>query len=152
LKGRITQAVIDEQTDALSVLEQEVAALLREALLESYRQEIFSNHAPRSWRRQLDAEVLVEIADLPELRVSWQLPADGRARVTLAKELDGDVRKIAEAVAGDETRTANLVRATNSSGREVVRELPLLPQLEADQKLLMTFELLPDASDELLLA
>lgn len=149
VKGRITQAVIEDKTDSLIAPEQEVAMLLRGTLLESYRQEILSQHAPQSWRKLFDAEVLVEIVDQPELRVSWQLPADGRARVTLAKELDGDVQKIAEAVAGDETQTACLVRATNSSGREVARELPLLPQLAADQKLLLTFELLPGELGEL---
>jgi hypothetical protein len=148
VKGRITQAVIDDQTDRLSVPEQEVAMLLRGTLLESFRQGILSQHAPQSWRKQFDGQVLVEIVDLPELSVSWQLPVNGRARVTLAKELDGDLQKIAEAVAADETQTASLVRATNSSGREVVRELPLLPQLAADQKLLLTFELLPDELGE----
>ncbi len=152
VKGRITQAVIDDQTDRLRVPEQEVARLMRGILLVSYRQEILSQHAPRSWRRQFGAEVLVEIVDQPELRVSWQLPADGRASMTLAKELDGDLQKIAEVVAGVETQSASLVRATNSSGREVVRELPLLPQLDADQKLLLAFELLPDGFGELPLA
>jgi hypothetical protein len=152
VKGRIMRAVIADQTDVLSEPEQEVARLLRGALLESYRQEILAQHAPQSWRRQFGAEVMVEIVDQPELFVSLQLPADGRARVTLAKELEGDLQKIAEAVADDEMQTASLVRATNSSGREVTRELPLLPQLEADQKLLLAFELLPDEFGELPLA
>jgi hypothetical protein len=152
IKGRITQAVTDCQTSNLSEPEQEVARLMRGILLENYRQEILSQHAPQSWRRQFEAEILVEIVGLPELRVSWQLPADGRARVTLTKELDGDLRRIAETVAGDETQTAYLVSATNSSGREVARELPLLPQLGADQKLLLSFELLPGELGELPLA
>lgn len=141
LKSRITEAVIKDQIDSLSGLEQEVANLLRGILLERYRQRILSEHAPQSWRERFDAEVLVEITNQPELRVSWQLPANGRTSLTLANELKGDLQKIAEAAAGDETQTASLVRATNSRGREVARELPLLPQLEADQKLLLTFNL-----------
>jgi hypothetical protein len=152
VKGRITKAVIEDKTDTLNAPEQEVATLFRGTLLESYRQEILSQHAPQSWRGRFDAEVVVEIVDVPELRVSWQLPADGRASVTLAKELEGDLRKIAEAVAGDEMQTAYLVRASNSGGCEVARELPLLPQLEADQKLLLAFDLLPYEIRELPLA
>jgi hypothetical protein len=151
VKGRITQAVIDDKTDRLSDAEQETAALLRGTLLESFRQEILAQHAPQSWRRQFDGQVLVEIVDLPELSVSWQLPAIGRESVTLA-ELDGDLQKIAEAVAADETQSVRLVRTTSSSGREVMRELPLLPQLGADQKLKLTFELLHDDLRELPLA
>ena len=140
VKGRITQAVIADKTDSLSASEQEVAKLLRGTLLESFRQEILAQHAPQSWRRQFDGQVLVEIVDLPELSVCWQLPAAGRESVTLA-ELDGDLQKIAAAVAEDETQPVCLIKATNSSGREVTRALPLLPQLAADQKLKLTFEL-----------
>ena len=85
------------------------------------------------------------------MSISWQLPAAGQESVTLA-ELDGDLQKIAEAVADDKTQPVCLVKATNSSGREVTRELPLLPQLAADQKLKLTFELPHDDLRELPLA
>lgn len=148
MKNRISEAVAEDKAETLSAPEREVASLWRGTLLESFRQEVLSRHAPQSWREKFDGEVRVEIVDAPELSVSWELPVEGRERVTLAG-LGGDLEKIAKAVEANErpetgaiameAKGVCLVKATNSRGREVVLELPLLPQLEADRHLRLEF-------------
>lgn len=135
---RITKAVRDERLAALSAPERETAKLLQAMILERFRSEILAQALQHSRAQKFDKEILIEVIDRPDLRASLQLPCEARAAMTL-EELAGDLRSIGTEVAQDAMQEVELLKATTSSGREVQSALPLLPQLEADQKLLLQF-------------
>jgi hypothetical protein len=136
VEQRIAQAVEAGRLDALEEQERETAKLFRAITLEGFRREILAQAPPRA--QKFDREILIEVVDRPDLRVTLQPPAEAGATLTLA-EIAGDLRRIGEEVAGGATHRAELLSATTSSGREVESSLPLLSQLEADRTLRLRF-------------
>ena len=135
---RIAQAVRDERLAALSVQERGVAEFLHTITLERFCQEMLEQVPSRNRSQKFGREILIEVVDRPDLHISLQLPGETRATTTL-DELAGDVQSIGAEVAADALREVELLKATTSSGREVLSAMPLLPQLEADQKLCLQF-------------
>lgn len=148
---RIAQAVRDERLGALSLQEREVAKFLQTITLERFCREMLEQAPSHNHSQKFDKEILIEVIDHPDLRISLQLPSEARATTTL-DELAGDVQSIGAEVAADALREVELFKATTSSGREVLSMLPLLPQLEADQKLRLQFASANAATGELPIA
>src|SRR5205085_4057202 len=124
--------------DALEEQERETAKLFRAITLERFRHEILAQAPPRRRTQKFDGEILIEVVDRPDLRVTLQPPVEAGATLTL-EEIAGDLRKIGAEVTDGSTQAVELLSATTSSGREVQGYLPLLPQLEADRKLRLHF-------------
>lgn len=106
--------------------------------------EILRNIADKELKRQtpenagvnFGEEILIEVVGENDLTVKLQLPGNARREITL-KDLAGDVRTIAAEIGAED---AKLQKAFSSKGHEIWKDLPLLPQLERDQKLVLQFE------------
>ena len=128
---RISESIINE-TNLRDKDERRVA--------EQRRAEILRNIAAKTFDGQKSAinfgsEITVEVVGQDDLTVKLQLPENVRREISL-QELNGDIKTIA-AEAGAEN--AKLEKAFSSKGHEIWQDLPLLPQLERDQKLILQF-------------
>lgn len=135
---RVEEVVTEKRNDNVGEQEREVADLLRFTILDQLRREILAQQPQPNGSRKFGPEMTIEIVGRPDLRVSLQLPSEGRSAITLT-EIDRDLQHIGDEIADDSAQTMALVKATSSRGREVHRDLPLLPQLEADQTMRLTF-------------
>jgi hypothetical protein len=80
-------------------------------------------------------EIVVEIDGRDEYEFVCQLPKPARKFVTL-ETLGGDIRRIAAKVG----KNLILSKAYSSLRQEITANLPLLPQLENDRKMILLFE------------
>jgi hypothetical protein len=137
LVKQLTESAKKGTAQNLGEEEQEVVSLLRSSTLDEFRRQIVGPATSKNGFKNFGGEVAIEIVNHPELKVRLQLPAEARA-ATLA-EMVGDMQTIGKQISEETGETVALIRATTSTGREVQRNLPLLLQLEADQKLCLTF-------------
>lgn len=106
--------------------------------------EILRKIADREFKRQssenasvnFGEEILIEVVGENDLTVKLQLPENARSEVSL-KDLSGDIATIAKEIGAE---GAKLQKAFSSKGHEIWEDLPILPQLEHDQKLVLQFE------------
>jgi len=138
LHERILGIVNGTQVSGIHVQENELADLMRSSALEEIRNELLAQQPPNQVRRVFAPEVPIAITGRPDLRISLHLPQESCSLITLA-DLDGDVQNIANELADDSSQDLTLITASSTSGHTLHRHLPLLPQLDQDQQLTLTF-------------
>ena len=151
LTKEIADAVTTSELANLIEPKRQVGELLQAMILDEQRQEILFQNVQQNGHKRFDGVIKIEIESRPDLRVRLELPAEVRSTITLA-ELDGDMRRIADEAADGRTQSFELASAASSSGREIYRDLPVLPQLDKDQALRLKFAPHHDSADELPIA
>lgn len=138
LHKRILGIVDGTQVSGNHRQENELADLIRSSALEEMRNDVLAERPLRQASRVFAPEVPISITGRPDLRISLHLPQESCSLITLA-DLDGDVQNIANELADDSSQDLTLVNASSTSGHTLHRHLPLLPQLDQDQRLTLTF-------------
>lgn len=135
---RISDAVAENRIEDLrDADEREIAGKLKAGILRNLGKRTFSqNGISAKSPAKFGREITVEVVGFDDLQIRLQLPENVRREIPL-DELQADIQNIA-----NETGSENLklAKAFSSKGHEIWKDLPLLPQLENDQKLVLQFE------------
>lgn len=134
---RISTTVADGTIEKLRDQgEREIARKIHAEILRKIVEKEFKRQTKETATASFGEEILIEVVGENDLTVKLQLPENARTEVSL-KDLAGDVRTIAKEIGAE---GAKLQKAFSSKGHEIWEDLPLLPQLEYDQKLVLQFE------------
>ncbi len=134
---RISTTVADGTIEKLRDQgEREIARKIHAEILRKIVEKEFKRQTKETATASFGEEILIEVVGENDLTVKLQLPENTRTEVSL-KDLVGDVRTIAKEIG---VEGAKLQKAFSSKGHEIWEDLPLLPQLERDQKLVLQFE------------
>ena len=138
LSGRVIGIVNGNLVHAVRPEETEVADRLRSSVLDELRNMIEPTRFREASNSDFGPNVSIQISGRPDLRINMQLPQESRSSITLA-DLDYDLQAIAREVSDETLPKVTLVSSLSSSGRPLQSDVPLLPQLEKDQILNLTF-------------
>ena len=133
--NRIDDSIIN-QTLLSDEKESKLAEKLKDQILWDIESKLSGRQINSRSEAKFGEEIAVEIIGQDDLQVKLQLPENVRHEISL-QELDGDIKKIADEL---DEKNMKLAKAFSSKGHEIWHELPLLPQLESDQKLVLQFE------------
>lgn len=131
---RIADSIVHE-TNLRDDGERKVAKKMKAEILRN-----IENIEAKAFNRPKDAvgfgaEITVEVVGQDDLQIKLQLPENVRREISL-QELGGDIQTIAAEIGAEDLK---LAKAFSSKGHEIWQDLPLLPQLESDQKLILQF-------------
>ncbi len=136
--NRISDSIIRDSIENLrDTNERKVAERLKAEILWKIENKAFNRQASEKSDVKFGEQITVEVVGYDDLQIKLQLPENVRREISL-KELDGDIQTIADET-GAETLKLKLRKAFSSKGHEIWEDLPLLPQLESDQKLVLQF-------------
>ncbi len=140
VEDRISVSVIEDKVaDLHDEKERKFAERLKAAILCEFEMNTFRRQPAGNSGIGFGDVIEVEIVGHDDLKVKLQLPENAR-RETSLQDLAGDIQTIAdETGAKDLNMKLKLKKAFSSKGHEIWDELPLLPQLESDQKLVLQF-------------
>lgn len=133
--NRIDQWIIN-QTALADEKESKLAEKLKDQIMWDIESKLVGRQINSQSKAKFSEEIAVEIIGQDDLQVKLQLPENVRREISL-QELDCDIKKIADEL---DEKNMKLAKAFSSKGHEIWHELPLLPQLESDQKLVLQFE------------
>lgn len=137
VEDRISASIIRDEIENLRhKAERKVAEKISAEVLREIENRTFRHRAAKNSDIKFGEEIAVEVVGCDDLQIKLQLPESVRREISL-NELGGDIKTIA-----DETGAENLklTGVFSSEGHEIWEDLPLLPQLESDQKLILQFE------------
>ena len=134
---RISDSIITgEIADLRDQDEQKIAEKIKTEILHDIEGKTFRRRATEKSNVEFGREIVVEVVGYDDLQIKLKLPESVRREVSLL-ELNGDIQTIADELDEDSLK---LVKALSSKGHEIWNDLPLLPQLENDRKLVLQFE------------
>ncbi len=137
VEERLTVAVADGTIKNLRDNgEREIARKMHTEILRKIADKEFKRQASDNTSVNFGEEILIEVVGENDLTVKLQLPENARSEISL-KDLSGDIATIAKEISAE---GAKLQKAFSSKGHDIWEDLPLLPQLERDQKLVLHFE------------
>lgn len=142
VENRISVAIENDTVVNLrNEKERQVATrLIAEILREFEAKAFFNRQTAENSGGKFGEEIEIEVVGQEDLTVKLQLPENAR-RETSLKDLAGDIQTIANEIGAEDLNLKlKLKKAFSSKGHEIWGELPLLPQLENDQKLVLQFE------------
>lgn len=135
ITNRINDGIIN-QTHLSDEKESKLAEKIKDKILCDIESKLIERQIMSNPETKFNESIEVEIIGNDDLQVKLQLPENVRREISL-EELDGDIQKIAAEL---DEKDLKLAKAFSSKGHEIWHELPLLPQLESDQKLVLQFE------------
>ena len=133
---RISDSIIKDTIENLrDQNERRVAGRIKAEILRNTENKSFNRQASEKSEVKFGEEITVEVVGCDDLQIKLQFPENVRREISL-KELDGDVQIIAGETGAENLK---LAKAFSSKGHEIWEDLPLLPQLEHDRKLILQF-------------
>lgn len=133
---KILQIIInDEIVNLQDENEIRVANILKAEALRRIENESFIRQAELLENADFADVIAVEVIGHTDLQISLQVPKNAQKTLSL-KTIGGDIQSIADAIGGK----LKLAKAFSSANREISASLPLLFQLEKDNKMLLQFE------------
>lgn len=137
LSAKIFAAILNDKIEnQVDANMRELAAKIKFESLRRIENTALNRQSAETSRVKFGEEIAVEVVGQDDLQVKLQLPGNVLREISL-QELGGDIQTIADEI-GEEN--LKLAKAFSSKGHEIWKDLPLLPQLESDQKLILQFE------------
>ncbi len=134
---RISDSIIKGESASLPNRdEQSIADKIRIVILQEIAEKEFKRQTAENYGVKFGQEITVEVVGFEDLSINVQLPENAADEISL-KDLAGDIEKIADKTGAEDLK---LKSAFSSKGHEIWEDLPLLPQLEYDRKLVLQFE------------
>ena len=137
VKDRISNSIINDAIEKLrNKNERKVAEKISAEVLREIENKACNRKVSEKSSVKFGEEIVIEVVGHNDLQIKLQLPENVRREISL-QELDADIQTIA-----GETGSENLKlsKAFSSKGHDIWKDLPLLPQLESDQKLILQLE------------
>ncbi len=116
--------------------EKEMAGLFQLVIFRNLARDLFGKDNSKR-QPEFGANITIAVVNQPDWKFVLQPPASVSQELTLAN-LDGDLEEIIQSISVQEKKHVAISKITNSKGFEIWNEVPLLPQLEADAKILLT--------------
>lgn len=131
----ILNAVLNDRPFACPDKER-LRQMLKKSLIAEQEAEIRRRIFASAPAKSFDRDIEVEVVNRPELGFYLQPPREQQNNLTL-KEMSGDLAYLLKKAQSGSSESLEISSITNSSGIELHRALPLLPQLEKDGRLLL---------------